>query len=81
VISVAVVKALAVFESTEPVKSAFTCTAIVIEALAPAGSVPSEQLTTPPLSEQLPWDAVTLTNVVCAGIGSSTTTFCASDGP
>ena len=56
-------------------------TTIVTVAVAPNGTTPSGQVTTPAACEQLPWLGVADTNVTDPGSVSVTTTPVASEGP
>ena len=56
-------------------------TLMVMIARPPTLSVPIEQLTVPETCVHVPCVVLTFTNVICAGSGSETVTFCATAGP
>ena len=56
-------------------------TLMVMIARPPTLSVPMVQLIVPEACVQDPCVVLTFTNVICAGRGSETVTFCATAGP
>lgn len=56
-------------------------TLMMIVAWPPMVTEPSEQLTVPPLCEQVPWVVETEPKLTSVGKGSETVTFCATAGP